>query len=86
MTGPIVKLTVNLVPSAQLALDDAALLTGDTKTDTVNRALQLYGAVVRAVEAGATAKLTFDSTAGKTVELLLRRKRRWPWRTSGRPS
>jgi hypothetical protein len=33
---------VNLVPDAHGALLEAAKITGDTRTDTVNRALQLY--------------------------------------------
>jgi hypothetical protein len=38
----LTKLTVNLTPKAAAALDNAASITGDSKTDTVNRALQFY--------------------------------------------
>lgn len=38
----LARLSVNLTPRASRALDLAARLTGDTKTDTVNRALQIY--------------------------------------------
>lgn len=40
--GSLVRLTVNLVPRAAAALQRACELTGDTKTDVVNRALQSY--------------------------------------------
>lgn len=36
------RLTVNLIPRADKALQLAVQLTGDSKTDTVNRALQVY--------------------------------------------
>jgi hypothetical protein len=40
--GPLERITVNLTGRASRALDLAIELTGDTKTDTVNRALQVY--------------------------------------------
>lgn len=40
--GPPGKVTVNVTSRASRALDLAAELTGDTKTDTLNRALQVY--------------------------------------------
>jgi hypothetical protein len=40
--GPLERITVNLTGRASRALDLATELTGDTKTDTVNRALQIY--------------------------------------------
>ena len=36
------RLTVNLIPRAHKALLLAAALTGDNRTNTVNRALQFY--------------------------------------------
>jgi hypothetical protein len=38
----LTKLTVNLVPRAVVAMEFGAALAGDTRTDTVNRALQVY--------------------------------------------
>jgi len=38
----LVRLTVNLIPRAHAAMLLAAQITGDSRTDTVNRALQLY--------------------------------------------
>lgn len=42
MSGNLRKLTVNLVPRAVDALQAASNMTGDNRTDTVNRALQIY--------------------------------------------
>lgn len=36
------RLTVNLTPRASEALERASRESGDSKTDTVNRALQVY--------------------------------------------
>jgi hypothetical protein len=41
-SGPLERVTVNLTPRSSQALEVATELTGDTKTDTVNRALQIY--------------------------------------------
>ncbi len=38
----LTRVTVNLTPRASQALDHATGLTGDSKTDTINRALQFY--------------------------------------------
>jgi hypothetical protein len=46
------KLTVNLVESASRALELAAEITGDTKTDTVNRAIQIYAYIVSEKQQG----------------------------------
>jgi hypothetical protein len=40
--GPLERVTVNLIARASRALQLAADLTGDSKTDTINRALQVY--------------------------------------------
>jgi hypothetical protein len=42
MSGNLRKLTVNLYPKAVDALQAASNMTGDNRTDTVNRALQIY--------------------------------------------
>lgn len=49
MTDDLVltRLTVNLTPRSHAAMYAAAEVTGLSKTDTVNRALQFYAAVVR---------------------------------------
>jgi hypothetical protein len=40
--SPLTRLTVNLTPRADAALTLAARLTGDNRTNSVNRALQIY--------------------------------------------
>jgi hypothetical protein len=52
-SGPsLSKITVNLVPRAAAALEEASGLTHDTKTETINRALQLYAWFQRMTDAG----------------------------------
>jgi hypothetical protein len=41
-SSSLTKITVNLVPRTAVALDSACATTGDSKTDTINRAVQLY--------------------------------------------
>jgi hypothetical protein len=40
--GPYERVTVNLTGRASRALEATTDITGDTKTDTINRALQVY--------------------------------------------
>lgn len=40
--APLERVTVNLAARASRALQQAAELTGDTKTDSINRAIQIY--------------------------------------------
>jgi hypothetical protein len=40
--GTLERVTVNLTPGAYRALEQAVRITGDTRTDTINRALQVY--------------------------------------------
>lgn len=42
MTEPITKLSANMSPRSMAALNLAAELTGDSRTDCLNRAIQLY--------------------------------------------
>lgn len=51
--GRFERVTVNLAPAASGALEHAAALTGDSKTDTINRALQIYAMLADAVDRGA---------------------------------
>ena len=47
MSEELTKLTVNLIPAAVLALDQATQIEEDSRTDTVNRALQIYAFLVQ---------------------------------------
>jgi len=40
--SPLERVTVNLTARSSRALELATELTGDTKTDTINRAVQIY--------------------------------------------
>lgn len=42
MSEQLTKVTVNLTEQSMAALNDAAAIEGDTRTETINRALQLY--------------------------------------------
>jgi hypothetical protein len=50
---PLTKVTVNLVPRSVAALDEAAGLTGHTRTETINRAVQLWAWCQRMLADGA---------------------------------
>jgi len=43
------RITVNLTPRSSSALDLVVALTGDTKTDAINRAIQIYTYLERIV-------------------------------------
>jgi hypothetical protein len=66
--GPLERVTVNLTRSTSRALDLAAKLTGDTKTDTVNRALQVYAYLERVTARGGSVYVREAAEAG--LELL----------------
>lgn len=46
------RVTVNLTGRASRALELATQLTGDTKTDTINRALQVYAYIEQVMVRG----------------------------------
>jgi hypothetical protein len=48
------RVTVNLTPRAVRAMNNLVSWTGYTKTDTINRALQIYEFVQQIVENGGT--------------------------------
>lgn len=52
MDSNLTKVTVNLVPRAVRALDEAVTSEGYSKTDIINRAIQLYAFVVKKMAEG----------------------------------
>lgn len=50
--GRFERVTVNLSPASSAALDRAVEITGDSKTDTINRALQIYAMLTDEVDEG----------------------------------
>jgi hypothetical protein len=59
-SGTLERVTVNLTPRAAKALDQAVKSTGDTKTDTINRALQVYAYLEETLQAGGSIYLRPD--------------------------
>jgi hypothetical protein len=45
--GPLERITVNLIARAARALRAVSELTGDSRTDSVNRAIQVYAYVMQ---------------------------------------
>ncbi len=46
------RITVNLTPRSSCALEFAVDMTGDTKTDAINRAVQIYAWLEQVLEGG----------------------------------
>jgi hypothetical protein len=46
------RVTVSLIPKASRALEQSVSLTGDSRTDAINRALQLYAFVEQVMHDG----------------------------------
>jgi len=63
-----VRLTVNLIPRADKALQLAVQLTGDSKTDTVNRALQVYAYLEYVISRGSEVLIRErDGSTGRII-------------------
>ena len=62
------RITVSLIPKASAALDEAAERTGLSKTDIVNRALQLYNHA-ESLQAAGTEILTRDPASGDVTKI-----------------
>jgi len=50
--GPLERVTVNLTSRSSRALDEAVQLTGDSKTDSINRAIQIYAYIQQVLQSG----------------------------------
>ena len=48
------RVTVNLAPRAVTALEELVRSTGDSKTDSINQALQIYAYIRAHLDAGGT--------------------------------
>ena len=62
------RLTVNLTPRSSAALDAAVELTGDTKTDAINRAIQIYAYLEQVIQDGGSVHVR--ETLGAELERL----------------
>lgn len=75
--GALTEVRVNLTERAMTALLETADRLGDTKTDTLNRAVQLY-AVLTALKPGQGAR--FGNADGEQITLTRTDGRRpWMW-------
>ncbi len=65
----LTRINVNLTPRSVAALEFACELTGDNRTDTLNRSVQVYAYVSKLMSEG---KLIFaeDPTAGTRERLI----------------
>lgn len=69
--GGLVRLTVNLTQRAVRALEHACRLTGDSKTDTVNRALRVYALVYDlAAQGGGSLTIVNHEGQRETIHIL----------------
>lgn len=69
MSDENVKLTVLLTPRAYAALEEAAMETQDSQTDTLNRALALYNELLWSARTGLA--FSFDlNAAGDKIHVL----------------
>lgn len=64
---PLVRLTVNLVPRADTALTLVSQLTGDSKTDSVNRAIQVYAYIESVLARGGEFLVREDGETSKVI-------------------
>ena len=77
--GGLERVTVNLIPRSSRALQSAHETTGDTKTDTINRALQVYAYLVYLETSGG--EIFVQEPGAETrarLKILLLGKRSWP--------
>ncbi|MCA2227885.1 hypothetical protein [Nonomuraea aurantiaca] len=51
-SGPLERVTVNLNERSSRALEEVVNLRGDTKTDAINRALQMYSLIEHILQSG----------------------------------
>ena len=64
------RITANLVPRASAALTLAVNLTEDSKTDTINRAIQIYAYLMRVKEDGGAFYVEDGQGNSKRIEFL----------------
>lgn len=71
MSDDLIKVTVFLTPKAYAALEDAAMETQDSKTDTINRALAVYNEILWSARTGTTFSYEIND-AGDKIHILTR--------------
>lgn len=69
--GPLTRVTVNLTQRSMVALDSAVRKSGDTRTDTINRAIQVYDLVQDVLKRGDGRSLLIKYPNGECERLLM---------------
>ena len=57
VSGPLERVTVNLTPRSVKALEEVVAITQDTKTDVINRSVQVYAYLEKIMQGGGTVYL-----------------------------
>ncbi len=70
-SGPLTRVTVNFTQRSMLALDSAVRKSGDTRTDTINRAIQVYDLVQDVLKRGDGRSLLIKYPNGECERLLM---------------
>jgi hypothetical protein len=66
--GSLERVTVNLTPRSSNALEEVVGLTGDNKTNNINRAIQIYAYIERVLHSGGS--ISVRETADQEPERL----------------
>lgn len=65
--SPLVRVTVNLIPRAARALTLATEMTGDSRTDVINRAIQFYAYAEHVISQGGEMLVRENGEVSKIV-------------------
>jgi hypothetical protein len=69
--GSLTRVTVNLTPRSVDALDNAVRKSGDSRTDTINRALQAYDLVLDLLDRSGGRSLLLKYADGETERIYI---------------
>ena len=67
--GSLTKVTVNLIPRAFAALEEVSKATGENKTESINRAIQLYAWIQRMLDEGESIRVVSPDGAVREVQI-----------------
>lgn len=69
--GPLTRVNVNLTQRTVAALDSAVAKTGDSRTDTINRAIQVYDLVQDLLRNGDGRSLLIKYPSGESERVFI---------------
>ena len=67
--GSLTKVTVNLIPRAVNALEEVSATTGETKTESINRAVQLYAWVHKMLDDGESVQVVSRDGTVRVIQI-----------------